>query len=173
MKALWAFEHVLFVWILSLRDSRWTINVFWVKWIWLEWSEFNLHSGSTTYHWEIYLISQCLRFLYSLANGNKIPTYKYGNEILCMWSVLPHSGHRVLSHWAAAPTFTHLSVYLSRITVPLKTRPQNRRRNQETEGKANIRGVPFVCLAFSLIFYVLFPRLFVPRWVSDWLDDYV
>lgn len=28
-------EHVLFVWIFSLRDSRWSINVFWMKWIWL------------------------------------------------------------------------------------------------------------------------------------------
>ena len=28
-------EHVLFVWILILRDSKWLINVFWVKWIWL------------------------------------------------------------------------------------------------------------------------------------------
>lgn len=132
-----------------------------------EWPEFNLHSGSTTYYWAVYLISQCLHFPLW-----QIPTYKDGNEILCMWIILPYSGHRILSHWAAAPTFTHLSVYLSWVTLPLKTRLQSHRRNQETEAKANICWVPFMCLVLCLTFYMLFPRLFLPPWVSDLMTAY-
>ena len=95
-----------------------------------EWPEFNLHSVSTTYYWAIYLISQCLHFLFWKMGIKHAP-----NEDGKKYGKCPaRAGHRWMSHWAAVPSFTHLCGYQSSwVAVLLKTHNQSHWRNQEPE----------------------------------------